>query len=81
MDIPEILKSLRFERDRINRAIAALEGLDGTFSTAARTSSSLTRAKGFRKKKGGLTVAGRKRLSDNMKKRWAERKKKPGKAA
>lgn len=81
MDIPEILKSLRSERDRINRAIAALEGLDGVSSTAARTSTSPTRAKGFRKKKGGLTAAGRKRLSENMKKRWAERKKKAGKAA
>jgi hypothetical protein len=28
------------------------------------------------KKRGGLTAAGRKRLSQAMKKRWAERKKK-----
>jgi len=28
------------------------------------------------KKRGGLTAAGRKRLSDAMKKRWAERRKK-----
>jgi len=29
-----------------------------------------------RKKRGGLTPAGRKRLSEMMKKRWAERRKK-----
>ncbi len=76
MDIPEILKNLRSERDRISRAIIALEGLDATSATGDRTSTLPNHAKGFRKKKGGLTAAGRKRLSENMKKRWAERKKK-----
>jgi hypothetical protein len=30
----------------------------------------------MKKKRGGLTAAGRKRLSEMMKKRWAERRKK-----
>ncbi len=81
MDIRQILNSLRSERDRINKAIAALEGLDGAFPTAGRTNTSATAKKGFRKKKGGLTAAGRRRLSENMKRRWAERRKKVAKAA
>jgi hypothetical protein len=81
MNISQILSSLRAERDRINKALAALEGLDGGSTTAGRTNAPSTVKKNFRKKKGGLTAAGRKRLSDNMKKRWAERKKKSAKAA
>jgi hypothetical protein len=76
MNIPQILNGLRAERDRINKAIAALEGLDSASSPAARANTSPSHAKGFRKKKGGLTPAGRRRLSENMKKRWAERRKK-----
>ncbi len=79
MNIPQILTSLRAERDRINKAIAALEGLDGAAPTT-QPGRATTSTKGFRKKKGGLTAAGRRRLSENMKKRWAERRKK-GKTA
>ena len=69
MNIAQILSTLRSERDRINKAIAALEGLDGAEpSTQSRGATNST--KGFRKKKGGLTTAGRRRLSLNMKKRW-----------
>lgn len=84
MDINQILGGLYSERDRITQAIEALEALSG-----ARTSVQSARKKGkvaaaaakpTRKRKGGLTPAGRKRLSQNMKKRWAERKKKLAKA-
>lgn len=80
MNIPQILSSLRSERDRINKAIAALEGLDGTTPSTQPRRATIP-AKGFRKKKGGLTAAGRRSLSENMKKRWAERKRKAAKAA
>ena len=74
MDIVAIVSELKRERDRLNRAIAALEGTDG-----ARTSSKRRAAPTLVKaKKGGhrLTAEGRKRLSEMMKKRWAERRRK-----
>ncbi len=80
MNIPQILSSLRAERDRINKAIAALEGLDGAEASTHPRQTSAS-AKGYRRKKGGLTAAGRQRLSENMKKRWAERRKKTGKTS
>jgi hypothetical protein len=75
VDIAAIVSELKRERDRLNRAIAALEGTDG-----ARTASekSLAPTLVIRKAKKGhhLTAAGRKRLSEMMKKRWAERRRK-----
>ena len=74
MDIVAIVSELKRERDRLNRAIAALEGTDGTrTSFEPRATPTLVKAK-----KGGsrLTTEGRKRLSEIMKKRWAERRRK-----
>jgi hypothetical protein len=64
MNTEQILRHLREERDRLNRAIEALGS----------TSSSKGRAR--KKRSGGITTAGRKRLSELMRKRWAERRKK-----
>src|SRR5258706_13159432 len=72
VDIVAIVSELKKERDRLSRAIAALEGTDG-----ARTSSKKLVAPTLVKaKKGGrgLTSEGRKRLSEMMKKRWPERR-------
>ena len=75
MDIQAIVKELKRERDRLNRAIAALEETEP--SPAPRTSSAAANLPAPQSKRGHrLTPEGRKRLSDNMKKRWAERKKK-----
>ena len=75
MDIATILAELKKERDRLSRAIAALEGTDvvrtGSGKSAAPT---LVIKKG--KKGSHLSSEGRKRLSEMMKKRWAERRKK-----
>ena len=74
MDIVAIVSELKKERDRLNRAIAALEGIDGARAGSAKLATpTLVKAK-----KGGrrLTAGGRKRLSEMMKKRWAERRKK-----
>lgn len=73
MDTNSIVAELKKERDRLDRAIAALDGgarTNGATRTAGRAVA--------RKRTGGsrLTPAGRKRLSDMMKKRWAERRKK-----
>ncbi len=65
MDISRILEELRRERNRINDAITALEKVaEGGRGSRARTGRRVRR----------LTPEGRKRLSEMMKKRWAERK-------
>lgn len=72
MDINLIVAELKKERERLDRAIAALN--------SGKQSSQTTRTtgRGTRHPAGGsrLTAAGRKRLSELMKKRWAERRKK-----
>jgi hypothetical protein len=75
MDTASILKDLRTERDRIDRAISALEGLDGTGIlrvTGPGAEPVTTKARGRRK----MSPAGRKRISEGMKARWAQRSKK-----
>jgi len=74
LDIGRIVAELKGERDRLSRAIAALEGQPP--KAAAKGSAVPNRAAGSKKKRGSLTPEGRKRLSDLMKKRWAEKKKK-----
>ena len=74
LDTGRIVAELKRERDRLSKAIAALDG-DSSHS-AARTSAVPSRATRSRVKGDRLTPAGRKRLSEMMKKRWAERRKK-----
>jgi hypothetical protein len=73
LDAEEILAKLKMERDRLGRAIEALEG-SGLRRFATKVASPPPATTG--KKRGALTPAGRKRLSEAMKKRWAERRKK-----
>ena len=73
MDIPRIVKDLKRERDRLTTAIVALEGTD--LPPTRRKSSRAANVPAPPRKKRRLTPEGRKRLSDMMKKRWAERKK------
>ena len=77
MDTGRIVAELKSERDRLSQAITALEGLSPR-ATAKRSAvpNPVTRRK---KKRDRLTPAGRKRLSDMMKKRWAEKRKKGSK--
>jgi hypothetical protein len=74
LDLAKVVSDLKKERDRLGRAIGALVGSalsPGSKKRVGRPKGSATK----RKKRGGLTPAGRKRLSLAMKKRWAERKK------
>ena len=75
MDIATILAELKKERDRLSRAIAALEGTD-VVRTGSGKSTAPTLVIKKVKKSGHLSAEGRKRLSEMMKKRWAERRKK-----
>ena len=88
MNLGQIVSELKKERDDLNRAIAALEGIGGMQSQASKISGRkpLT-AKTSKKGRGGISAAGRKRISEAMKKRWQERRakvtpvRKPSKAA
>jgi hypothetical protein len=75
VDIGRIVAELRKERDRLDQAIAALDGLSATGSTTVASN----RAAPAKRKSGGLTPEGRKRLSEMMKRRWAERRRKVSK--
>jgi Spy/CpxP family protein refolding chaperone len=69
LDISKILEELRQERNRIDHAIAALEGSGSRAGNGRKTARA-----GNGRRKRRLTPEGRKRLSEMMKKRWAERK-------
>ena len=81
MNLQVIISDLKRERDRLNRAIAALDESAGNHLAGAarhRPSAAKTAAAGRGSRRSRLTPAGRKRLSELMKKRWAERRRKAG---
>ncbi|MCU1332719.1 MAG: hypothetical protein JWM08_1711 [Candidatus Angelobacter sp.] len=65
LDTATIIAELESERDRLNSAIAALQG--------SRNSTVSGRPDGRRRR---LSAAARRRIGEAMKKRWAERRKK-----
>lgn len=76
MEIDKIVADLKKERDRLVRAIAALLGPGSAGNGRKRGRKAGPKAAGKRRRRGGITKEGRKRLSELMKKRWAERRKK-----
>jgi hypothetical protein len=75
LDIHTIVKELKLERDRLDKAIAALDGTDS--ATAPQISSPAAKISAPSAGRGRhLTPEGRKRLSNMMKKRWAAKGKK-----
>jgi hypothetical protein len=77
MNIAEIVKQLKSERESLTKAIEALEGIEGGSQGIARNSSTAARkANAAKPTANGLTPEGRKRLSQLMKKRWADKRKK-----
>lgn len=67
MDIQQIVSALRDEKDRLEQAISALEGGNG------RRSRGLGNGRRGRRRRR-LSAAAKRRISEMMKKRWAERK-------
>jgi len=65
MDTQQIIMELEAERDRLDQAISALRG-----SLHARR----VGAGGSRRGRRKLSAAAKRRISEMMKKRWAERK-------
>ena len=79
MEIDKIVADLRKERDRLVRAITALVGVGAPATRGKRgrkRGPKAAAAPKMRKRRGGISKEGRKRLSELMKKRWAERRKK-----
>jgi hypothetical protein len=72
LDINKIIQDLRSERDRIGRAIDIL--LSEARATITGRPTARTAAAPRKRRGGGLTAAGRRRLSEAMKRRWAERR-------
>ena len=71
MDINRILAGLRAERDRIGRAISAIEGLN---STGRRRVGRPPRAAAIPRRRGRMSAAARRKMSRLLKQRWAQGK-------
>jgi hypothetical protein len=77
MDIQNILAQLKSERGRLDAAIAALEGSGPRRRGRPAGSGAATSGGGSaRRGRRHMSPAARKRISDMMKRRWAERKRK-----
>ena len=77
MEIDKIVADLKKERDRLVKAIAALLSVGSAPAGKKRGRKPGPKAAATkRKRRGGISKEGRKRLSELMKKRWAERRKK-----
>lgn len=74
MNIDEIVQQLRSERDRIDQAIVALEGSKSGSLRMTRSNNSKPQQIAKRRGRPAMSAAERKKLSVQMKKRWAERK-------
>jgi len=75
LNTEKMLAELKHERERLARAIAALEGANSLGTVKKATVASMRPMKVKGKQGGALTPEGRRRISLAMKKRWAERKK------
>jgi hypothetical protein len=76
LDTGRIVAELKREVERLTRAITALAGQSPKAAANSKAAPQRTTRKN---KKAGLTAAGRKKLSDMMKARWALRRKKAAK--
>ena len=74
LDLKRIVTELKLERDRLGQAIAVLESLDSAKALVGLNAAGYRSARRTMRKRGRITPQGRKRLSELMKKRWAERR-------
>ncbi|MGB9104542.1 MAG: hypothetical protein WCC59_07290 [Terriglobales bacterium] len=70
MDLSRIIDELRAQRARLDQAISALEGSN----SARRGRIAALQSAPKKRRRGHMTAAGRKRLSELLKKRWAQGK-------
>ena len=77
MNIEQIVAELKTERDRINRALSAIEGLNSTGRHRGRPAGSTNAPRRGRRR---ISAAVRAKLSRLMKQRWAQGKMKRAQA-
>lgn len=78
MNIQSMLSDLRNERQRLDQAITALEALNGVGAHSAGKRNPVVTIQAATQKRRGrrrMSAAGRKRISEMMKARWAARRK------
>jgi hypothetical protein len=71
MDTQQIINELEAERDRLEQAISALRGSMSGRRTGGAATAAVGRGRRGRRR---LSAAAKRRISEMMKKRWAERK-------
>jgi len=76
LDLEKIVAQLQQEMERIGKAIGMLEQSEAPKARRGRPPGSVAATSSKKPGRKGLTPAGRKRLSEMMKKRWAERRNK-----
>ena len=76
MDIQNILGDLKRERERLDQAIAALEGIGTTGARRRGRPAGSKNTSSAGRPRRHMSAASRKRISEMMKQRWAERKRK-----
>lgn len=74
MNLQQIMAELRAERDRLDRAIAAVNGISTQPRRGRPPKTAQIAARPKRRRR--LSAAGRKRISEAAKRRWAKRRKK-----
>ena len=74
MNTKEILASLRAERDKLNKAITAVETLAEAPPSSAKANNKATTSAAGKPKKRVMSAAGRKRISEAQRARWAAKK-------
>jgi hypothetical protein len=73
VDVKNIVTELKSERERLDKAITALESI-GETSTSLPAQSSQAKVQAINSPKRRLSAAARRRISEAQKRRWAERK-------
>ena len=87
MNLGKDVSELKKERDLFDRTIAVQEEIGGRRPRGGKTSETASTTQTSGKRRRGLSAAGRRRIFEAMKKRWAEQSakltpvRKPAKAA
>jgi hypothetical protein len=74
MNTKEILATLRAERDKLDKAITALEALGETSLASTNAGDKTAKGTASKPKKRVMSAAGRKRIAEAQRARWAARK-------
>lgn len=74
MDMNRILAELRTERDRLDRAISAIKGINSTQARRGRRPGAAIAIPKKRGRRGRMSAAARRKLSRLLRQRWAQGK-------